>query len=296
MSPSCSSLYLIPLHSSRARRQGTAPITLVPSGPDTSLPSSGLVSSICRGSPPPELLVTSMAAPGRGPRARSRLAWGRAGRAPAEGPHPPTAGKVGGRGLGAPRGDERERAGAGGRVRAGRFLGCFLLAAGAHAGANGLATAARTAGDRGAQGGSGPRGVGAAPGTAGAGVSRPRAGALCGACVRVRPLVCAAGGGRAGCRGDCGRLARAIGPRGVMCPPSDVNGGNSGFGLPGAGGVRDGPGPGRGLGGGRRPTGAAASGEGARVGRASTVPRAAPRNVGSVQGDVTRTAPPRVHR
>lgn len=122
----------------------------------------------------------------------------------------------------------------------------------------------------------GSSGLGAAPGTAGAGVSRPRAGALCGACVRVRPLVCAAGGGRAGCRGDCGRLARAIGPRGVMCPPSDVNGGNSGFGLPGAGGVRDGPGPGRGLGGGRGPTGAAASGEGARAGRASTVPAPRP--------------------
>lgn len=130
---------------------------------------------------------------------------------------------------------------------------------------------------RGAERGSGPRGAGAAPGTAGAGVSRPRAGALCGACVRVRPRVCAAGGVRAGCRGDCGRLARAIGPRGVMCPPSDVNGGNSGFGLPGAGGVRDGPGPGRGLGGGGRgPTGGAASGEGAGVGQASTVPAPRP--------------------
>lgn len=196
MSPSCSSLYLIPLQSSRARRQGTAPITLVPSGPDTSLPSSGLVSSICRGSPPPELLVTSMAAPGRGPRARSRLAWGRAGGAPAEGPHPPTAGKVGGRGLGgAPRG--RTGARGGGRVRAGRFLGCFLLAAGAHAGANGV-------GDCGEGGGRsrGAERIGSSGGGGGAGdggrgrVSASRGRAVRCVCPRPSASVCCGRGPR----------------------------------------------------------------------------------------------------
>lgn len=103
MSPSCSSLYLIPLHSSRARRLGTAPI-FVPSGAGTSPPSSGLVSSICRGSPPPELLVRSMAGPeGSGERGWPGLP-GRRG-PPGGGPHPPSPREGGGRGAGgAPQG------------------------------------------------------------------------------------------------------------------------------------------------------------------------------------------------
>lgn len=72
MSPSCSSLYLMPLQWSRALRHGAAPI-LFPSGADIS-PSSGLLSSGClRSLPPPEPPVRSMAAP----RAGSGVALGR---------------------------------------------------------------------------------------------------------------------------------------------------------------------------------------------------------------------------
>lgn len=122
MSPSCSSLYLIPLHRSRARRQGTAPI-FVPSGAGTSPPSSGLVSSICRGSPPPpELLVRSMAGragAGSGGGERGCPGCGAAG-PPVGGPHPPTAREGGGVwGRGRPQGrGRREAAGAAAR--------CFL--------------------------------------------------------------------------------------------------------------------------------------------------------------------------
>lgn len=119
MSPSCSSLYLMPLHRRRARRQGTAPI-FVPSGAGTSPPSSGLVSSICRGSPPPpELPVRSMAGragEGAGGGERGCPGCGAAG-PPVGGPHPPTAqegGGVGGRGR--PQGRGR-RAAAGAAAR-----------------------------------------------------------------------------------------------------------------------------------------------------------------------------------
>lgn len=71
MSPSCSSLYLMPLQWSRALRHGAAPI-LFPSGADIS-PSSGLLSSVClRSLPPPEPPVRSMAAPRVGGGARRR--------------------------------------------------------------------------------------------------------------------------------------------------------------------------------------------------------------------------------
>lgn len=109
MSPSCSNLYLIPLHSRRARRQGTAPI-FVPSGAGTSPPSSGLVSSICRGSPPPpELLVRSMAG-GAGGGERGCPGCRAAG-PPFGSPHPPTAQEGGGVwGWGRPQGRGRGRA------------------------------------------------------------------------------------------------------------------------------------------------------------------------------------------
>lgn len=227
MSPSCSSLYLIPLHSRRARRHGTAPI-FVPSGAGTSPPSSGLVSSICRGSPPPpELLVRSMAGrAGEGAGGGERGCPGcRGGGAPRSAARtPPAPRQEGGVGPGAPAGEGPGRALA--RPALGPSCGLrFLLARRVHArgGRTGSAGGGRRAG-RGQRRGRGRRRRerGRAGGRAGGRVSAPPP-LVCTVRVSGRPSAgeCAAGAAGAG---SVERLqkplgARAIGPRGVMCPP-----------------------------------------------------------------------------
>ncbi|XP_060993424.1 collagen alpha-1(I) chain-like [Dama dama] len=147
-------------------------------------------------------------------------------------------------------------------------------------------------GDAGARAGGGRRRRGRA--AARAGVSRARRPLVCTVRVSGRPSAgeCAAGPrgpARRGARGAA-RRARDWSP-GVMCPPSDVNGGNAGrrrgFGLARAGSA------GGGTRGGRGRAGAAAPGRGAGAAWPAG-PRRPARNRGPGAGRLTsrRAAPP----
>ncbi|XP_036765248.2 spidroin-1-like [Manis pentadactyla] len=161
---------------------------------------------------------------GRGPgRGKGAVPGCRAAGPPVGGPPPPPQEGGGVWGWGRLQGR-----GPGGRAAGAAALGApaGLRRPPSSSGACSRRRAARRAGR-----GSGGDGAGAS-GAARAGVSRPRRPLVCTVRVSGRPSAgeCAAGAAGAG---SVERLqkplgARAIGPRGVMCPPSDVNGGNGG--------------------------------------------------------------------